>query len=204
MTADDGARWARLERYARWRARRFPLDRLPPDVLALVLLDFLGGEDACRALDALYGIPERGLAALAPAVVARVPVELRAPFALHHMRAGVRAALFGLADACLHAARSAVRVHAFVDWSPYASLGTGAIPRPVAEYRWQEAPPFAVVALDDRAIEHAVRRHVADGLPCATVALYRMVHAPSATVIVPTPLHVFVHALCPHALLASI
>jgi hypothetical protein len=199
----DGARWARLERYARWRARRFPLDRLPGDVLALLLTDFLGGEDACRVLDALYGVPERGAAALAPRVLARVPAEVRAAFALHHMREGVRAMLYGLANGCLHVARRAVRVHAFLDWSPFASVGTGTIPCPVAEYRWQEAAPFAVVALDEGAIERAVRRHVRAGLPCATVALYRAVSEAWATVLVPTPLLVFVHPLCPAATLAS-
>lgn len=199
----DGARWARLERYARWRARRFPLDRLPGDVLALILRDFLDGEDACRALDALYGLPERGLAALAPRVVARVPVEVRAEFARHHMREGVRAMLRALADGCLHVARSAVHVQAFLDWSPFASVGTGRIPCPVAEYRWQDAAPFAVVALDDGAIERAVHRHVRAGLPCATVALYRMVRQPWATIVVPTPLCVFVHPLFPAQMLAS-
>ena len=179
------------------------LERLPPDVLAHILCDFLDGEDACRALDALYGIPERGDAALAAHVIARVPAELRVSFALHHMRAGMRAMLHSLAHACLHTARGTAHVHAFLDWTPFASVGTGLIPCPAAEYRWDGAPPQAIVALNEAVIDGAVRRHAARGLPCATVAVYRTVRAERTAVLVPQPVHMFVHPVYPAALLAA-
>lgn len=137
------SRWSRLERYARWKARRFPLARLPCDVLAHVL-SYLTYADVNSVLAALHG--RTPLVETRAQLERYIPVEIRSTWMHHAAVEELERQLVCLGDVALFYARDCPSVHAYADWSPFSPPPH---PRPVAEYAWQHhatpRAPYAAV-----------------------------------------------------------
>lgn len=198
-------RWGRLERYARWRSRRLPLDRLPEDVLGHLVSGFLTGEEVRRLVEALYG----ALDVNDPLDVARVPAPCRPCWLYHHMLGALGAALRGVAaeTALFHAhgpTYGPARVLAFADWSPFSEPGGGKRAlRPIAEYHWARgaAPPRAVVVAHRSRVVACVRDCVLRRRPVTALAFYRVRTLPHLCVVDPLPAFVTQVQVYPHRLL---
>ena len=201
----EAARWDRLARYARWRARRLRLLDLPDDLLHHVA-SYLTSDDVARLVDALAGV------AHPPASrhhVAAVPEPLRCTWILHHVHHRLCAHIYALAELGLYWVRGAEVVHAMVDWSPFTSPGARVVPSPVGEFRWAAQPMprrlvpsrRAAVQLNAHAIHDVVRRALTRHTPCVHVALYRIAPRRHHSIIWPHPLHAECVQLYPACLL---
>lgn len=188
-------RWRRLERYARWKSNRLHLDHLPGDVLDVVSTH-LDGVDLCNLLEALS---ERRATMLCREDVLSVPSEVRCKWMVHLMAAHVQTFLFSLANVALEHLRTSQMVHAYVDWSPFASRRS-VMPRPLAEYSWRPGiggRSLPNVEIDDAVMRGVLLRHLHARLPCMTVGLYRFVRRVPILVMAPKPLLMTTYQLYP-------
>lgn len=166
-------RWERLERYAVWRQRRFPLLRLPDDVIELILRRFLTHWDVCAVLKAIIGTRiDVGVQVL--------PRGLQTYGTLAISVCHLDSLLRSLADECLLVASTCACVRVFVDWSPFASLTP---PTPVAEYQWRlQQRPHASVSVYPEALVRALALSCAHRRPCGYLAMHRCCNADQAHV----------------------
>lgn len=171
-------RWDRLERYCRWRQRRFRWHDLPSDV-AEKIVERLPDADRAALVEALLpgacdddDDAERVDAAYRHAWLESVAV-LRLK---EHVYAHV-------AHRALYEAHSVLRTHLFVDWSVFAR----GPPSPVATFEWVGGA-HADVAFWDAEIRAQVRRHAAEALPVVRLtAHHEFVASPARIVLHPTP-----------------
>lgn len=129
------ARWARLERYARWR-RCFRWELFPDDVVSLIASQLTEGE-VITLIKALVGS--------APASPDVVPHCLRHRWIRCDLCASFRAFLFeNISDEVLYRTRDHVSSLLCIDWSVF----TGTPPTPVVEFYWHLRRPRVVVHND--------------------------------------------------------
>lgn len=176
------SRWSRLERYARWKAGRFPLHRLPHDLLAHLTDAFLTPQDRLALLEALLGF--------APSIYSKehveaVPRELRGPWLFHQAYCNVHLAVQSFADRAFLEARDYTRILAFADWSPFASRSPV---RPIATFEWRSTcTPHGHMFVDEEALVHAVRVALRAARPGMHFAIHRELLWHGRRVIIPTP-----------------
>jgi hypothetical protein len=169
MPADsDGRRWARLERYARFRARRLPLLDLPYGVLHHLVYHFLDAADHRRLAEALLGRAPDLLGPRGAADLAALPEELRTLFLQQEAIRLLEQHVRGLSDLCFYHTDDRTRALVVVDWSPFAREP----PLPVAEYHWSRTPPHSRVTVHAVFLRHRLARALARRRPCVQVAVY--------------------------------
>jgi hypothetical protein len=201
MQAIGPCRWGRLERYARWRQRRFRLLDLPDDVLAEICTRWLAPSDAAAVVEAVVGArPTLGC-------VAALPWPLRAAWGHRRAASALRGALRAMAPLALSHACNGEVVHGMIDWSPYRSVCTHMVPMAALEYSWasdgRAAAPSRrpAIALNSHVIDQTVRRCLRRRLPCVHVSLYKVFPTTPYRTILPSPLHAEMVQLYPHELL---
>ena len=192
----DGGRWERLERYARFRQRRFRLDHLP-DELLLHVCSHLAHEDVCAVLVALYSAPRDNVTAASQCHV--VPTTLR-PEWLHGAAVdGVRRALASLAEPALFHARDCSYVAAHADWSVFSGPR---MPVCLCAYAWTPLR-CAQVLTSDAEVVRLVRRCAHRGSTSVTLVLHRYIVCNDRTVLHPEPCARVTHHVFPHFLLSE-
>lgn len=202
------ARWARLERYARWRGR-LHLDDLPGDVLGYLAAEFLAPADVQSLATAFVGRPPDFYSR---ADLHAMPLELRTQWLYHTMHAKYAARLVDFARECYPAAYElCMDLHVHVDWSPLAAVcpmprGTplgaprGAPdpppappPPPVAVMRWR--PPGVGLEVHDAAMLASAMRACRRGTPAVSLRAYAVTHD---GVMFPHPVRVTCYPFLPH------
>lgn len=160
-------RWLRLERYAVFRQHRFPLLRLPEDVLEQHVVRILDDEDAMSLIEAIVGhLP----CAHKYADVHRCPAPLRRAWFRAACQHSPRAFFTGpIPNSAFFHAHDCLEVVAVLDWSVFCP--PGAKPTPVATFRWENMNSSIVIHGKElhRAVRHAVRHHT----PELRVTLHR-------------------------------
>jgi len=136
------SRWERLERYARWKQRRFRLDALPADLLAHVC-SFLPVESVSRLLHAMLGKPVR-VECRHDALL--IPCTLRATWLREQAYEGLRHALRSLSENACFFARDCARVVILSDWSSFSKVAAA----PLAEYAWSARRTVDLVVREER------------------------------------------------------
>lgn len=120
----ESDKWKRLEKYAIFRQKKFPLFDLPGEVLAYMFGRFLSENDVLSVFSALtYNLPSR---------ICFVPRELRVQLVVSNVYRNLRDYLYFLSAECMYAAVSCHCVRAYIDWSPFSENEGGW----VAQYRW--------------------------------------------------------------------
>ena len=188
------AAWCRLERYARWKQRRFPLHLLPHDTLHMILT-CVAHSDVCCVLHVLYGAPLR---VTARAQTLGVPEPMRSLWIHGAACAYLGMALRTYADHAFFYLKDTYgeNVSAFVNWSSFTQLPSAPPPAPLVTYRWDETRNARVEVHDARVaslVTHCLNTNV-----CAvTLCLHPCYHTlplPHAVLRVP-------QTIMPHAML---
>ena len=190
--------WKRLERYARWKQRLFPIERLPPDVFQHVC-EFLAYPDVCSLLAACNGSSDFGVRARAD--VQKLPVEMRRGWIHYTACVTLETHIRALNDiACFHCRDQCMRVHVYADWSMHAR---GQTPVPLAEYMWDPRHVTPKWRLDVH--QHTVRAFVDDMFAaqrCACRLSMYLLYSTSQRVLVflPQEIHFALVYVAPHFL----
>ena len=168
----DG-RWLRLERYARWKQMRFPIELLPEDILRhvcnflprasdlLALIYAMGGEDAVLYMQCKpwCEAPE-SISALTDHYVVRQSIETVIHLLYHT----------SLTDAAFfHASSTQHTIAALINWSPFSL----APPKPVAEFKWENER--ACIRLDMPGLVLVAQNCVCKQLPTVRVTLHHRI-----------------------------
>jgi hypothetical protein len=190
------SRWGRLERYARWKQRRFDLTALPFDVFIHVL-SMLPHVDVCNVLYTLYNAPRENLKVVE---ARRVPRALHGVWFTGAAYDSMLRALSSFCDPGFYYARDCSFVAVHVNWSPYAR---GSPVNVAATYLWTPSleTSFSVN-------EACVRRVVADCVQrrmCAvTFSMYSYVTLTSGDFVRVPGVHLQLsHVVVPHGLLSE-
>lgn len=174
-------RWTRLERYARCKQQRFPIDKLPPDVFAIVFAH-LEHNDMSALVQALNGTCP---VIRSPCDIIAIPEEVRTRWlrvtAYNVFDAQLRAMA---SETCFYADHLQFSIHALADWSPFRMCNCRMPPTPIAEYGWQRSfrghPSWCAHVNTD-----ALRNHVDDMVKrcmCATrVTMHAVIHVDNGT-----------------------
>lgn len=149
-------RWLRLERYSQWKQCKFPLLRLPDDLVEYIIVSFMSREDMCRVIAAIIG---KTPLLRSESDVDNIPPFLRPHWILHTVVEHFRAFLHSFSEfSCFHAFGLST-VCLFADWSPFSP----SMKDPLAEYSWEMHPNvhFKIVLHEEsilRCVQTAVRR----------------------------------------------
>lgn len=188
-------RWERLERYARWRRGRLPLDELPHDLLAHVM-SFLDGDDVSNLIEVVVGVkPQIDV----PAHVHRVPIEVRPQWLFREVYARAEAFLKAMSDVCLFHAKEHTHVCIFFDWSPFAVKKL----KPVAQFRWVPwRTPRAHMTIHTEALHAHIHASCKARRPEAHVAVHTCLTWNRRAILHPKPILQTQCPLVPHIFFA--
>lgn len=187
--------WTRLEAYARWKSRRFPLDKLPTDVLLHLATQYLSAEDACRMLMALY---DTSLGSWDREQLMRLPHEFCSLWLRHHMLMHFRHCMHSLSERALYHARDATSIVVFADWTPYDRSCHH--PAPVAQYEWVRRGCAGVQVHESHVLE-AVARATRKRKPVVRLTMHGVLAWNNHRILHPVPLYVLEHQVFPAYLL---
>ena len=161
-----------LERYARWKSRRFDLSALPSDVLFHLCADFLSYEDIVRlgvAFDpgiSLFSVDNFPLS---------LPIGMRTQWLLSASLSHLYEELFSLRETCIfYCGQRFVALYAFLDWSPFSNTAL----QPACMYTWGAEEKCGFLhwkmesVIDDNTIERAVSRCGMDGRYEVHISVY--------------------------------
>ena len=186
-------RWERLERYCRWKQGRFRIERLPNDVVLLIISHLIHA-DVCALLNALYAVSRENIQSRHEALM--VPSELRSEWLYGAACEGIRRIAISLAEIAFFHVRECTSVCAHVNWSVFSGPY---IPVPLCVYKWSSTRS-TVVDMNDREVWRIVRDASATGSTAITLALYRYIGWGNTFILHPEPCHRMVHYVFPHFL----
>lgn len=199
----EGPQWSRLERYARWKQKRFPLDRLPEDLLAQVFT-WLGNRDVRAVVDALRGAcyVERA------SDVLDVPISIRRDW-LHRMACDhLETHLQGLGThACFLGNDPSVHVHAYANWSLFSGSSKRTIrPLPIAQYSYVNAHryPEWTTKINHRVVERCVDRLFKKRICALRLTLHHVYVSRAVTYLVPEEKSATMCFVYPHFLIDQV
>ena len=160
--AVDAARWVRLERYARWKQRRFRLLHLPDELLGLVA-SHLDEDDVLRLATACVGHSPR-----VEVDADAVPVGMRSAWITHTVVGVFRGFLqTRLSGASVYLrGQTGMNTVVLIDWSPFSDEP----PRPVARLGFADGAPRVQLCMDE--FTRLVTRRMRDGLPVVRVTAH--------------------------------
>jgi len=124
-------RWVRLGKYADYRLRKFPLHRLPDDVLSCIC-SHLTFQEVQNLLHSMLGVE--------PSLFSKnfhlIPREIRLPWQTSALMERVIPYLLSLKEQVSFYAghHKGSRIIAYVDWSPFSDPKS---PPPIATYGWE-------------------------------------------------------------------
>lgn len=199
MSSATTERWARLERYSRWRQKRLRIDCLPSDVLA-VIVRHLDHVSVCNVLTALNGhapLMQRG------DDFATIPIEFRTTWICNTACEALERELRSLTyTACYNNACAdlTLAVYAIGDWTPFAAH----IPMSIATYQWTfdaHRHPTWTVQIKSRTLRRHVNRMLRRRVCATRVSLYHVdeTHA-SNPVLVSSEIYATLICVLPHFL----
>ena len=184
----------RFEEYARWKAGRLPLHRVPDDVLGCIA-ERLSSVDLESLLCAYFGFkPDLACSDSHRAL----PMTLRTPWiskrAVHDFEQTLRTLAERAIFHCPHVPgrQQTSSVVALVDWSPFSQKPVC----PVAEYGWTY-PNAKVIVHMDRLFGHAISCSQR-AMPAVRVSLHRHICLYRENIIDPTPILAVTHCMFPH------
>lgn len=163
------SRWTRLERYARFRSKRLPLQTLPYELIAHVS-SFLSPQDTHFLLAALFAPTQYRLDPWQSGDVQVVVPELRRAWLIKVLYARFEHWLNTiLAECALSCCYDTSSIVAVADWSPFHPSP----PCALAEYSWSRHKPQRVV-LYYQTVTDVWNRHCICGLPSARITLHKV------------------------------
>lgn len=182
----------RLEQYARWKAKRFPLHRIPDDVFACIA-ERLKSSDLNSLLEAYFGVkPDiscRESHRMIPSTLSNVWIATTAVDAFSRV-------LNSFAERAMYHCREFTSVIALIDWSRFSSKPMC----PVAEYSWRY-PHAQVDVKQERLYGHFISCFQRK-TPCVRITLHANICLSQANVVNPDPLMWCTYSVFPYFMIA--
>ena len=181
----------RFERYARWKANRLPLHRIPDDVFSYIA-ERLNPMDLSSLLEAYLGVkPDLSSRKAHSAMPAALCAVWTSKMAVHQFSEFLKS----LSERSMYHCRGVTSVIALVDWSCFSAKPVC----PVAEYGWVY-PTAKVVVHEDRLYGHLISCFQRK-LPCIRVTLHTHIGMSQANIVNPTPLLWLTYPVLPYFVL---
>ena len=185
-------RWTRLERYARWKSGRFPLDKLPPEIINSLCENYLDSDDTTNLLHALLGfLPDihnfRHMKS--------IPSEMRVSWMLRKCIRDFKTHLWTLGGSFSVKALHCQSIVVFADWSPFAPKGVGAM---VCKVEWIE--DGCTLHIDEEGVHKCFNHSIQRGRPAVHLAIYECYLSAqgTSTLLYPRPIALTSYPLLPH------
>ena len=160
--------WVVLERYAQWKQRKFPLLKLPEEILEYIGL-FLMRKDLLTLVQALG--PGWTMSYECPRDTYLVPPSLRPRWLLYNVLQHMDEYINSISDECFFFATSCTQVQVFLDWSPFKSNDVV----PVATFEWvATSRPRAKRVVYDKELMKYVYNSAVQRIPYSQVSVYKV------------------------------